>query len=295
MKFQYITTFLAIAENMSFSKAAEQLGCSQSTVTFQIKELEKELCTSLFERMNKRVCLTPDGYSFLAYAKQITSETQQLLLQFGKRELCGELRIGIWQTLNSFVFADVIREFHIMCPQVKLIVTEPSYAQTFDELSRNQLDMAYILDAPVVRKDIISYMNAMQPMVFAVGMQHPLANRESLTLADLAPCDFLMTQQESCYLKQLSQHFHALGLSIKGFLESNNTEPLKQLAVQNYGIVFLPEFAVADEIRSGTLRKLLVSDTAYDIQQQVLCHKNKQITTPMHIMVDVIKKLCTGC
>ena len=61
MKFQYITTFLAIAENMSFSKAAEQLGCSQSTVTFQIKELEKELCTSLFERMNKRVCLTPDG------------------------------------------------------------------------------------------------------------------------------------------------------------------------------------------------------------------------------------------
>lgn len=289
MKFQYITTFLAIAENMSFSKAAEQLGCSQSTVTFQIKELEKELSTSLFERMNKRVCLTPDGYSFLTYAKQITSETQQMLLQFGKRELCGELRIGIWQTLNSFVFAAVIREFHIKCPQVKLIVTEPSYAQTFDELSRNQLDMAYILDAPVVRKDIISYMNAMQPMVFAVGMQHPLANRESLTLADLAPYDFLMTQQESCYLKQLSQHFHASGLSIKGFLESNNTEPLKQLAVQNYGIVFLPEFAIADEIRSGSLRKLLVSDTAYDIQQQVLCHKNKQVTTPMRIMVDIIK------
>lgn len=101
-----------------------------------------------------------------------------------------------------------------------------------------------------------------------------------------------MTQQESCYLKQLSQHFHELGLSIKGFLESNNTELLKQLAVQNYGIVFLPEFAVVDEIRRGSLQRLFVSDKTYDIQQQVLCHKNKQVTTPMRIMVDIIKKHC---
>ena len=97
MKFKNIEAFLAVAENLSFSKAAAQLGCSQATVTVQIKELENELGALLFDRMNKSVKLTSAGASFCPTRRRLSSTPTQCSASSGRRRpwrgTCG-LRSG---------------------------------------------------------------------------------------------------------------------------------------------------------------------------------------------------------
>ena len=95
MELRNINTFLKVAATQNFSKAAEQLGYSQSAVTVQIRQLEKELGTPLFERIGKRVSLTERGMEFISYANEIMRVTDQARF-FAKdqRELDGTLRIG---------------------------------------------------------------------------------------------------------------------------------------------------------------------------------------------------------
>ncbi len=80
MEFRNINTFLKVASTQNFSKAAEQLGYSQSAVTVQIRQLEKELGTPLFERIGKRVSLTERGEEFTAYANEIMRVTNQAMV-----------------------------------------------------------------------------------------------------------------------------------------------------------------------------------------------------------------------
>ena len=127
MKFKNIEAFLAVAENLSFSKAAAQLGCSQATVTVQIKELENELGAILFDRMNKSVKLTSAGNVFLPYAQKIIFDTNSMLSQFGAKDTVeGSVRIAVWQTLNLLVLPDILDRFCRRYPNVNITLWSPS-------------------------------------------------------------------------------------------------------------------------------------------------------------------------
>ena len=78
MDLKNLTTFIHVAELGSFTKAGAALGCSQSTISFQIRQLEEELEFPLFERINRTVVLTDKGREVLAYAQQVQKMTQQL-------------------------------------------------------------------------------------------------------------------------------------------------------------------------------------------------------------------------
>ena len=106
MELRNINTFLKAAATQNFSKAAEQLGYSQSAVTVQIRQLEKELGTPLFERIGKRVSLTERGMEFTSYANEIMRVTDQARF-FAKdqRELDGTLRIGGVESVWHCAFA----------------------------------------------------------------------------------------------------------------------------------------------------------------------------------------------
>ena len=84
MEIRNILTFLKVAGTQNFSKAAEQLGYSQSAVTIQIQQLEKELGTQLFERIGKRVYLTEKGQEFIGYASEIMRVTNEALTFAGE-------------------------------------------------------------------------------------------------------------------------------------------------------------------------------------------------------------------
>ena len=131
MELRIINTFLHIAELRSFSRAARELGYSQSAVSAQIAQLEAELETPLFDRVGKTVRLTDAGQTFLSYARTLlaTSEQAKAALQ-PARQVGGTLRIALADSLCSAFLPDLLQRYHALCPQVELVL----HSATADEM-----------------------------------------------------------------------------------------------------------------------------------------------------------------
>ena len=122
MEIRNIATFLKVAGTQNFSKAAEQLGYSQSAVTVQIQQLEKELDTQLFERIGKRVYLTEKGQEFVFYANEIMRVTNRAL-DFSKKNSVpkGTLRIGGVESICTALLPDLILK-SCFCPEIEIVI-----------------------------------------------------------------------------------------------------------------------------------------------------------------------------
>ena len=93
MEIRNLITFITVAELNSFTKAASQLGYSQSTVSFQIRALEEELDCLLFERINHTISLTTKGKELLEYAQKVTQLTEEFKQEFDDTEIKGHIRV----------------------------------------------------------------------------------------------------------------------------------------------------------------------------------------------------------
>lgn len=123
MELRNINTFLKVAATQNFSKAAEQLGYSQSAVTIQIRQLEKELGISLFERIGKRVYLTERGAEFTSYANEIMRVTSRAsLFAKDKKEVSGTIRIGGVESVCTALLPELLLSFHKQYPKVKTVI-----------------------------------------------------------------------------------------------------------------------------------------------------------------------------
>ena len=289
MKFKNIEAFLAVAENLSFSKAAAQLGCSQATVTVQIKELENELGALLFDRMNKSVKLTSAGGVFLPYAQKVIFDTNSMLSQFGAKEAVeGNVRIAVWQTLSMHVLPDILDRFCRRYPKVNVELIEPAPGDLYELLTKNEADFAYLVDDPVVREQFVQFGSGREELCFVASPDHPLAARPELTLAQLQSEPFLLTKRGHCYHAHLLQELMRRGMSINVRLESGNTEPIKLLVERGLGIAYLPRFAVRESLESGRLTALNVTDCRHYVYRQLIYHRNKWLTPAMRAMLDMI-------
>lgn len=126
MEVRNLITFLKIIETGSFSKAAEQLTYSQSTVTVQIQQLEEEIGVQLFDRIGKKIYVTEKGHELEAYAQQIIALTQQAAAIGGEeQELQGTLSLACLDSPFTAVLPDILREYHCAHPKVDIIVKQP--------------------------------------------------------------------------------------------------------------------------------------------------------------------------
>ena len=113
MEIRQLQTFVQAAQLESFSKTAEMLGYSQSAITVQMRLLETELNTRLFDRMGKRVVLTPQGREFLKSANKILYEVNKASKSMNEeRELTNPLHVGTIESLCTAKFPRILSEFH---------------------------------------------------------------------------------------------------------------------------------------------------------------------------------------
>ena len=141
MEFRQLQTFIQAAQLQSFSRAAVQLGYSQSAVTVQIRILEKELGTRLFDRMGKQVVLTPQGQKFLMHANTILYEVNRTRLSMHEdEELKNPLHIGTIESLCAAKLPAIVSRFREHHPQVKLQIT----VGTPEELIRMMSTISWI-------------------------------------------------------------------------------------------------------------------------------------------------------
>lgn len=289
MEIRQVQSFVHVARLGSFSRAAETMGYSQSAITVQIRLLEEELGTKLFDRMGKKVSLTPQGKRFLEHASRILYEMNRTIMAMNEdRELENPLHIGTIESLCTAKFPRILSQFHTLYPKVNIQIALDSPEKLIRMMEHNELDLIYILDTPRWNKEWIKVMEAAEPIVFVASVNSEFALRKEMVLQDILGEPFFLTEKNANYRQALDQHLALENRTLDPVLEISDTEFIIKMVERNDGLSFLPYFAVEKYIRSGRITMLDVTDIDISMYRQIFYHKNKYKTREMSEFIRLI-------
>lgn len=292
MDTRILNTFIQVAESNSFTRAAEKLGYSQPTVSFQIKQLEQELGIQLFERIGHTVSLTEQGKEVLSYAQHICHLTQTMTHKKNdSNKPAGIIRIGMADSLCVPLILNHFQQFRETYPAVRLQVITAGTDDLFHLLDHNEVDIICALDAPVydttyriVHKEMIS-------AHFVCSAMHPLAKKSNIQLQELLDYPFLLTEKGMSYRRLLDERLAKYEMSIEPVLEISNPDLICQLIEQNMGISFLPDYVTNKAVENKSVVKMNIEHFDITLSKQLIYHRDKWITSSMKALIQHLSNI----
>lgn len=288
MEIRNIVTFLKVAEMRNFSKAAEKLGYSQSTITIQIQQLEKELGIPLFERIGKGVSLTEEGKAFIFHANEIMHAINKAIACTKDNDIItGTLRIGSVESIATALLPEILLRYHRAYPKVEIIVTTTGRDALIDLVKNNNIDLFFTLDKKINVFGLERVILREEKIVFIASPHHAFPGNEEIDLKDMVTMPFLLTERGESYRYELERLSSDKEVNINPILEISNTETIIHLVKKGMGISFLPLFTAQTFIKEGALSQLQTNNPTIHMWSQLLYHKNKWLTPQMSAFIAV--------
>ncbi|MBQ3223421.1 MAG: LysR family transcriptional regulator [Clostridia bacterium] len=278
MEIRNLITFVQVAELGSFTRAAKALDYSQSTVSFQIKQLETELDCLLFERINHTLLLTERGRELLDYAQKIVRLTDEFHESRRGEALTGFVHLVLPDSVCEAMLLDNYADFYRKYPGITLKFSTADTHTMFSMLDHNEADVMMTLDSHVYHKDYIIAKEARMPVHFVAGASSPLAGRTDLRIEDLLTQPFILTEKGMGYRRVLDEELSRRSLEIQPVLEVSRTDIITGLIANSSAVSFLPDFVTRARAKAGDLVYLDLPDIHIDIWQQLIYHRNKWIS-----------------
>ena len=290
MELRNLITFIHVAELGSFTKAAEQLGYSQSTVSFQIKQLEDEIGCLLFERINHTITLTERGHDLVSYAHQVRALTEDFKESLTKEEACsGHIHVVTPDSICDEMISTRYLDFHQKYPSISIRFTTGDSAVLLSMLDHNEADVIITLDHRLYHKDYVIAKEERLPMHFVASPLSKFANAKALSIRDIANQPFILTECGQGYRRVLDKELAKKSLEITPVLEIGRTDIITRMLAQSDMISYLPDFVTRELIKSGELCYLDVADLHIDIWKQLIYHKNKWMSKSLRTFIEYIK------
>ena len=244
MELHQLRYFHAVARSGSFTRAAEELGITQPSLSQQIRALEKKVGTPLFERLGRSVKLTPFGEALLEPAlnimQQVTMAENSLAnLQTGVR---GRLRVGVIPTVLPYWIAPHICDFRRQFPDVDLHLVEDSTLRLVEQLQSGDLDIA-VAGLPVKNPDIICSELFREPLFLAVAKDHPLAQSREVDIRAFVNEPLLLLKEGHCLRDNVLMACTRSQAELPSIFETNQLESIFQLIQAGFGVTLVPQMA----------------------------------------------------
>ena len=292
MDIRSLKTFILVSELSSFTKAAEQLGYAQSTVSSQIKQLEEELDVQLFERINRTVSLTDRGKDILKYAHQIINISNEMKEDKSVEDkISGYIRLVTADSLCSQLLRDAYLEFHRRYPDVTVKFMTAGTGEMMRLLNHNEADLIYTLDNHLYSTEYIIAHEEKVGVHFIANINHPLAGKEEVYIEELLDQDIILTEKGMSYRRILDEKLATMSLEITPLLETGNADQICWLVEQGLGISLLPDYTTEKAIKEGNIVYLNVKGLEIDIWKQLLYHKDKWISPLIQTVIDYLSNL----
>ena len=290
MELRNLITFTHVAELGSFTKAAETLGYSQSTVSFQIKQLEEELGCLLFERINNTITLTSRGHELISYANQVRALTDEFKESLTKEEDPeGHVHLVTPDSVCDEMINSHYIDFHNKYPKISIKFTTADTLAMFDMLDHNEADLIITLDNHSYHKDYVIAKEERLSMHFVASASSKFAGMRNLSVEDIVNEPFILTEYGQGYRRVFDKELAKRSLEIIPVLEIGRTDIITTTVARSNMISFLPDFVTRDRVASGELCYLDVCDMSPEIWKQLIYHKNKWISKSLRILIDYIK------
>ncbi len=290
MELRNLITFIHVAELGSFTKAAELLGYSQSTISFQIKQLEEELGCLLFERINHTITLTQKGTELVSYAHQIHTLTEEFKENMEEKNCSGHIHLVTPDSLCDGMITPNYIEFHNLYPDISVKFTTADTSVMFDMLDHNEADVIITLDAHSYHKDYVIAKEEPVAMHFVANANSKFAGKKNLSIHDIVNEPFILTEYGQGYRKVFDKELAKKSLEITPILEIGRTDMITALIAQDDFYSFLPDFVTAEMVALGKLCYLDICDMNIDIWKQLIYHKNKWMSKALKTLIEYIKE-----
>ena len=291
MELKNLITFTHVAELGSFTKTAEQLGYSQSTISFQIKQLEDELGCLLFERINHTITLTERGHELLSYAHQIRALTEDFKENIKtEKELRGSIHIVTPDSVCEEMINSHYIDFHKKYPHISVRFSTGDSGVMLEMLEHNEADVIITLDQRLYNKDYIIAKEQPLPMHFVASPDSKFAGIRNLSIKNIINEPFILTEYGQGYRRVFDRELAKKSLEITPVLEIGRTDIITTLIAESGMLSYLPDFVTKPLIDSGKLCYLDVSDMGIDIWKQLIYHKNKWLSKSLKAFIDYVKE-----
>ena len=282
MDIKNLKTFIHVAELGSFTKAAQKLNFSQSTISFQIKQLESELDSQLFERINHTVVLTEKGRKVLKYAHQMDQMTQELKNTIQEKQtIAGDVQLAMADSLCDSLLKENFSVFREQYPGITLKIITAGTEEMFRLINYNQVDAILTLDNHIYDTKYIIVKEEKIRMHFVAGIHSPLHQINPISVDELVRQPFILTEKGMSYRRLMDEKLAAMSLEVKPFLEIGSTNLICSLIEQGMGISFLPDYVTAPKVKAGKLFYLNVADFEIEVWKQLLYHRDKWVSPQM--------------
>lgn len=285
--------FLAVAENLSFSKAANELFISQPAVTKHIKELESKLNSTLFERKGNKIYLTKAGEITYGYLKRIMQQYEELDFELGQMNntFKGTLRIGASSTISQYILPKVIADFHRRYPEIELFIYNGNSLEMEQKLVNNEIEVALVENDSSHAN--IKYSHFFDDEIVAVtGSQSIYSKLNTISLLDLQQIPIVLREKGSGTLeviqKQLLKNkvkFDNLNI----FVHLGSTEAIKNFLCNFDGIALLSKESIEKELLLKQVTKIPLKGIHFNRKFRI-AHRQGQEALSSQLFTDFIFK-----
>lgn len=264
LKLSKLEVFSVVAEEGSFSAAAERLHLSQPAVSRHMQELENTLGIRLFKRMRRGVELTRGGEVLREYTQKIlwlVGQAEGALTDVSQLKL-GQMRMISTPGVGVYMLPNWVRTFTTKYPNLTVSLTTQTTSGVIENVLLGRCDLGIVEGEVDTSESNRLGVVVLQPLewVVVVGSKYPWGHQGTVNLQDLKNMPFVTRQTESHTRLWLDSVFNKYDLSVSYVGEFDNPEAIKEAVMNHMGITILPTYAVAREVNMGYLKTIPIQD-----------------------------------
>lgn len=290
MDLKYLNTFRVIAEEGSFTRAAERLGYTQSTMTFQMGQLEQALSARLFEKAGRRMVLSQAGRQLLPYVERVLEAVNQMHCFTQDLTQCrGEITIGVAETLLCYRLPPLLKAFHRRAPQARLLIRSMGCYDIRDGLMDGSLDVGLFYEnIGGLSSQLVTHPVGTFPVVLTAAPQVKALGPDFVAPDHQVPLPFLINEPNSIFRQMFEGYLRERAIRMDHTIELGSIPTIKNLVENEVGVTFLPRFAVEDALEAGRLVELETGMEEPVLSAVCAHHKSKWISPLMACFLEIV-------
>jgi len=294
MDLDQLHTFLEIVRLKSFSKAAQTCFRTQPAISAQVRQLEQEIGTALFERLGTRISLTPAGRIFADYAEQILDlrRRSQDAINELERTPRGELLIAANESTCIYVLPGVFAQFKVEFPNVQLQVDRSYGSRVVEAVLENQADFGFA-QLPIDDKKLQVLKIHTDEVKMIVPPDHPLVAKKSVVCRDVMGIPLLLPKSGTTR-NRLNSWLESVEDMIQVSMELDSTEMIKRFVMANLGVSFLAASNCEEEVRSGRIVAVSLSPEPMVRRLALIYRRDKSLSKAALGFIQVILRHAGG-
>jgi DNA-binding transcriptional LysR family regulator len=288
MELHSLKVFLTVANERSFSRAAEKLLRTQPAISLTIQRLETELGEKLIDRSAKDLLLTDAGKTVLEYAKRfdnLQGELENSLAELRDKS-AGRLMVGANESSTLYLL-DHIERYRLKYPRVRVQIRRSLSSKIPAELLDGELELGILSYDPADER-LVSQVIYTDHLAFIVSPEHRLAARADVSITELGEENFIAHNVVSPYRAVVLREFQRHRVPLRMDLEMPTIEAIRKMVQRNEGVAFLPHMCVADEIRQGVVREVKVREMTVDRKIRLVYPARRALSHAAQAFLEVL-------